>query len=68
MFAVVARVASGRNEMKAVVYRGPYSVSVDDVSEPRIQEPGDATKASNDLAKDGRIAWEYKVLLHPSAA
>jgi glutathione-independent formaldehyde dehydrogenase len=28
--------------MKAVVYEGPYVVVVQDVSEPRIEEPGDA--------------------------
>jgi len=28
--------------MKAVVYKGPYQVAVEEVDEPRIEEPGDA--------------------------
>jgi glutathione-independent formaldehyde dehydrogenase len=28
--------------MKAVVYKGPYTVAVEDVPEPRVEEPGDA--------------------------
>jgi len=53
--------------VRAVVYRGPSTVAVEDVPDPRIEAPNDATPGTYDGF--GKRADGYtKVLLHPAAA
>ena len=31
-----------RQRMRAIIYKGPYSIGLDNVEDPRIEQPGDA--------------------------
>jgi len=57
--------------MKAVVFNGPWDVSVEQVSDPRIEEPKDAIIKITTANICGSDLHPYegwtKVLLHPVA-
>ncbi len=56
--------------MQAVVYKGPFTVAVEEVPDARIEAPGDAvplTEAPAAYEKFDRREDGYtKVLLHPA--
>ena len=58
--------------MKAVVYKGPFSVAVEDVPDPQIEEPNDAPVriTTTNICGSGlqMRAGPMSSLLHPAGA